>query len=108
MSLAPELASAESAWQAEVWRLLGEVKDPEIPILTIIDLGIVRYVRGASRDALRVRRCPRDAARACLEQRLAHARGACEACRLRHRASGTGRRESQAALRRSLHRLSAL
>jgi len=54
MSLAPELAPAESDWQAEVWQLLGEVKDPEIPILTIIDLGIVRYVRGASRDALHV------------------------------------------------------
>jgi len=52
MSLAPELAPIRSAWQADVWRLLGEVKDPEIPILSIIDLGIVRYVRGASRDAL--------------------------------------------------------
>jgi ring-1,2-phenylacetyl-CoA epoxidase subunit PaaD len=50
MSLAPDLAPAQSDWQAEVWRLLGEVKDPEIPILTVIE----RYVRGASRDALRV------------------------------------------------------
>lgn len=47
-------AAPQSDWQAEVWRLLGEVKDPEIPILTIIDLGIVRYVRGATPEALRV------------------------------------------------------
>jgi ring-1,2-phenylacetyl-CoA epoxidase subunit PaaD len=80
MSLAPELASAESAWQAEVWRLLGEVKDPEIPILTIIDLGIVRYVRGASRDALRVgltptySGCPAtEVIRAAVAQKLARA-----------------------------------
>jgi ring-1,2-phenylacetyl-CoA epoxidase subunit PaaD len=33
---------------------LGEVQDPEIPILSIIDLGIVRYVRGETRDALHV------------------------------------------------------
>jgi ring-1,2-phenylacetyl-CoA epoxidase subunit PaaD len=54
MSVATELAPVHSDWQAEVWRLLAEVKDPEIPILTITDLGIVRYVRGASRDALHV------------------------------------------------------
>ncbi|MDH3646855.1 MAG: phenylacetate-CoA oxygenase subunit PaaJ [Gammaproteobacteria bacterium] len=28
-----------------VWRLLSEVPDPEIPVLSIVDLGIVRWVR---------------------------------------------------------------
>jgi ring-1,2-phenylacetyl-CoA epoxidase subunit PaaD len=54
LSLTPQLAPAPTDWQAEVWRLLGEVNDPEIPILSIIDLGIVRYVRGESREALHV------------------------------------------------------
>jgi ring-1,2-phenylacetyl-CoA epoxidase subunit PaaD len=54
MSLVSPLAQVETDWQREVWRLLGEVTDPEIPILSIIDLGIVRYVRGASRDELQV------------------------------------------------------
>jgi ring-1,2-phenylacetyl-CoA epoxidase subunit PaaD len=31
-----------------IWALLGEVPDPEIPVLSIVDLGIVRHVR---RDA---------------------------------------------------------
>jgi len=48
------LADPDSDWQSDIWRLLGEVKDPEIPILSIIDLGIVRYVRGATRQALHV------------------------------------------------------
>src|SRR5688572_21529423 len=30
---------------AGVWQVLEEVQDPEIPILSIVDLGIVRYVR---------------------------------------------------------------
>ena len=54
MNHAAELEHPEATWSGEVWRVLSEVKDPEIPILSIIDLGIVRYVRGASRDALRV------------------------------------------------------
>jgi ring-1,2-phenylacetyl-CoA epoxidase subunit PaaD len=48
----------EPDWHAEVWRLLGEIPDPEIPVLTILDLGIVRHVRGATRDALRVGLAP--------------------------------------------------
>jgi ring-1,2-phenylacetyl-CoA epoxidase subunit PaaD len=54
MSLGAEVARADTDWQSQVWRLLGEVKDPEIPILTIMDLGIVRYVRGETRDTLHV------------------------------------------------------
>jgi ring-1,2-phenylacetyl-CoA epoxidase subunit PaaD len=30
---------------AEIWRWLGDVPDPEIPVISIIDLGIVRDVR---------------------------------------------------------------
>lgn len=38
-------ASHAAANTAEVWRVLESVHDPEIPILTIVDLGIVRHVR---------------------------------------------------------------
>lgn len=31
--------------EAEIWRLLEEVKDPEIPVLSVVDLGIVRQVK---------------------------------------------------------------
>ena len=34
--------------EAHVWHLLGAVPDPEIPVLSIIDLGIVRHVREAA------------------------------------------------------------
>jgi ring-1,2-phenylacetyl-CoA epoxidase subunit PaaD len=80
MSVASQVESAQSNWQEEVWRLLGEVKDPEIPLLSIIDLGIVRYVRGASRDALHVgltptySGCPAtEVIRNSVEQKLARA-----------------------------------
>ena len=31
--------------EREVWELLAKVPDPEIPVLSIVDLGIVREVR---------------------------------------------------------------
>jgi ring-1,2-phenylacetyl-CoA epoxidase subunit PaaD len=31
--------------EREVWRVLEEVQDPEIPVLSVVDLGIIRYVR---------------------------------------------------------------
>jgi ring-1,2-phenylacetyl-CoA epoxidase subunit PaaD len=31
--------------EQRIWELLGEVPDPEIPVLSIVDLGIVRHVR---------------------------------------------------------------
>ncbi|MGB7801705.1 1,2-phenylacetyl-CoA epoxidase subunit PaaD [Buttiauxella sp.] len=34
----------EPAQTREVWRLLGQISDPEIPVLTITDLGMVRSV----------------------------------------------------------------
>jgi ring-1,2-phenylacetyl-CoA epoxidase subunit PaaD len=36
-----------------VWELLGRISDPEIPVLSIVDLGIVRFVRSEA-GALRV------------------------------------------------------
>ncbi|MCB0638007.1 MAG: DUF59 domain-containing protein, partial [Lewinella sp.] len=30
---------------ADVWQVLEQVSDPEIPVLTVVDLGIVRDVR---------------------------------------------------------------
>jgi ring-1,2-phenylacetyl-CoA epoxidase subunit PaaD len=50
----PELTSPESVRQSAVWTLLATVKDPEIPILSIIELGIVRYVRAAASGAVHV------------------------------------------------------
>ncbi len=29
----------------KIWRILGQVTDPEVPVLTILDLGIVREVK---------------------------------------------------------------
>jgi ring-1,2-phenylacetyl-CoA epoxidase subunit PaaD len=38
-------AEVIAARERDVWELLGEVADPEIPVLSIVDLGIVRHVR---------------------------------------------------------------
>ena len=41
------LSTVPSAGVTEevIWQLLQEVKDPEVPVLSIIDLGIVRHVK---------------------------------------------------------------
>ncbi|MBX5459705.1 MAG: phenylacetate-CoA oxygenase subunit PaaJ [Steroidobacteraceae bacterium] len=39
---------------AEVWRVLEGVRDPEIPVLNIVDLGIVRHVRWEADGRLHV------------------------------------------------------
>ena len=31
--------------EKEIWSILEEVKDPEVPVLTVIDLGIVREIK---------------------------------------------------------------
>jgi ring-1,2-phenylacetyl-CoA epoxidase subunit PaaD len=36
--------AADNAIEQAVWRLLNDVPDPEIPVLTVVDLGIIRYV----------------------------------------------------------------
>ena len=50
----PVSETSPSALEARAWALLGEVPDPEIPVLSIIDLGIVRYVQAAASGELRV------------------------------------------------------
>ena len=44
MSAVIEPASA-AGHEPLIWALLAEVPDPEIPVLSIVDLGIVRHVR---------------------------------------------------------------
>ena len=42
-----EAGSAVSAWQARsdhAWRVLAAVPDPEVPVLSVVDLGLVREV----------------------------------------------------------------
>jgi ring-1,2-phenylacetyl-CoA epoxidase subunit PaaD len=45
---------AKSAAEQAVWDLLSEVPDPEIPVLTVVDLGVIRYVRTDGKDAVTV------------------------------------------------------
>ncbi|HVN45178.1 MAG TPA: 1,2-phenylacetyl-CoA epoxidase subunit PaaD [Steroidobacteraceae bacterium] len=44
--------------EGQVWELLAGVPDPEIPVLSIVDLGIVREVRREADGRLRVRITP--------------------------------------------------
>ncbi len=44
MSQVIENTTTSSQAEQKLWELLQEVKDPEIPVLSIIDLGIVRAV----------------------------------------------------------------
>jgi len=43
--------------EADVWEALGEVPDPEIPVLSIVDLGVIRKVDVAD-DRVRVELTP--------------------------------------------------
>ena len=45
---------AGPAAEPQVWELLAHVPDPEIPVLSIVDLGIVRYVRRGADQQLHV------------------------------------------------------
>ncbi|HTX24013.1 MAG TPA: 1,2-phenylacetyl-CoA epoxidase subunit PaaD [Steroidobacteraceae bacterium] len=38
------MRSASAEGESEIWRVLARVSDPELPILSIVELGIVRYV----------------------------------------------------------------
>jgi ring-1,2-phenylacetyl-CoA epoxidase subunit PaaD len=38
-------AHLPSRQEAAIWALLEQVSDPEIPVLSVVDLGIIRYVR---------------------------------------------------------------
>ena len=48
-----DAASNSAGTQRErlVWELLASVPDPEIPVLSVVDLGIVRHVRWTEADA---------------------------------------------------------
>jgi ring-1,2-phenylacetyl-CoA epoxidase subunit PaaD len=66
---------------AAAWRALGSVNDPELPALTLVDLGIVRFVELKPNGALEVgisptyTGCPAtDYIRRLVEQALADAR----------------------------------
>lgn len=48
------VVATETDRTAAIWRVLRDVADPEIPVLSIVDLGIVRYVRWSENDALEV------------------------------------------------------
>ena len=47
-------ASLPGAAEREVWQLLARVPDPELPVVSIVDLGIVRYVRHGTGGRLEV------------------------------------------------------
>jgi ring-1,2-phenylacetyl-CoA epoxidase subunit PaaD len=40
--------------EREIWRILAEVPDPEIPVLSVVELGIIRHVRIADDGRVRV------------------------------------------------------
>jgi ring-1,2-phenylacetyl-CoA epoxidase subunit PaaD len=43
-----------AACERSLWAVLAQVPDPEIPVLSIVDLGIVRFVRCSADAAARV------------------------------------------------------
>ncbi len=42
--------ASEEAQRAHIWRLLEQISDPEIPVISLIDLGVVRQVRRSDRS----------------------------------------------------------
>jgi ring-1,2-phenylacetyl-CoA epoxidase subunit PaaD len=44
----------QSEREARAWKALAQVEDPEIPVISILDLGIIRYVRTDREGALQV------------------------------------------------------
>lgn len=49
----PGRRHAATSAEEQAWRLLRSVMDPELPVLSVLDLGIVRYVRSEG-ERLRV------------------------------------------------------
>jgi ring-1,2-phenylacetyl-CoA epoxidase subunit PaaD len=39
------VSSLGSRTERDIWRLLAEVPDPEIPVLNVVELGVIRHVR---------------------------------------------------------------
>ena len=55
--MTPSLRSGQALLadrRAEAWRLVGEVLDPEVPVLSVVDLGIVRDVEVDDADHVTV------------------------------------------------------
>lgn len=46
--------TADAGVEGTVWRLLEGVMDPEIPVLSVIDLGVIRHVRLSNEGAIEV------------------------------------------------------
>jgi ring-1,2-phenylacetyl-CoA epoxidase subunit PaaD len=47
-----------SAPEARAWQVLAEVQDPEIPVISVVDLGVIRHVRADAGGALEVGLAP--------------------------------------------------
>ena len=58
MVIVETVSDAMTERAAAVWRVLSDVADPEIPVLSILDLGIVRFVRWDTADVLHVALTP--------------------------------------------------
>lgn len=43
-----------SKQERDVWRILADVPDPEIPVLNVVELGLIRYVRATDEDRVAV------------------------------------------------------
>ena len=47
-----------STEEQKIWKILAEVKDPEVPVLSIIDLGIVRAIQLTAPPSISVAEAP--------------------------------------------------
>ncbi len=56
MTESPAQTSGAGAGPGEThaWQILSQLADPEIPVLTLVDLGVIRYVRIDERGALTI------------------------------------------------------
>lgn len=54
MSVPNDSILSRTQTERRVWEVLEDVADPEIPVLSIVDLGIVRYARQESEGVIRV------------------------------------------------------
>ncbi len=58
MVSAPSGEGAPVSRERRIWQMLEAVMDPEIPVVSVVDLGIVRQVRAGADGRLRVRITP--------------------------------------------------
>ena len=58
-AVAEEVRGAPAATlEARAWSALAAVEDPEIPVLSVVDLGVIRHVRAAADGRLEVGLAP--------------------------------------------------